>query len=201
MGHHIHDKAVADDVGDSSALVESSETSGPVEGIDIVRKHAPIAIGREAIENFLGDPEIGDPWPVYVQTVRALTDRQLMEGAVLAAWQYPIFVGDSLVSITEVNANPLRFAAQRPQQYGQLVFAAIDTARSRSPIPFELRILQSPGASLFLVWIHGRDDYFVPIQLVPSLPLEQRVMTANEVINAITPILPERLRATHEEGA
>jgi hypothetical protein len=200
MGHHIHDKAVGD-MPDSRALIELAVVRGPDEGIDIVRKHAPIAIGREVIESLPGDPEIADPWPVYVQNVRALADRKLIEGALLAAWQYPIFVGETLVSITEVNANPPRFAAQRPQQYAQQVLAAIDTARSKSPIPFELRLLQSPGASLYLVWIHGRDDYFVPIQLVPTVPLERIVMTANEVVNAIAPILPERLKAIHEEGA
>lgn len=177
---------------------------GPAQGFDIVRKNAPMLIGEAVITSLPSDrdPEIGQPWPIYIQKIQTLANGSVIPGSVLAAWQYPIFSGNDILGIAEISDLPPEWAALHLPQYGTRVLDAIRFVESWSAEElYELRLLRVPSASLHTLWLHGADDHFVPINIGGPFEIGQSVLTEANLLESISNRLPERLNATGNRGA
>lgn len=174
---------------------------GPPQGFDIVRENAPMLIG-EAVINLHPDPEIGEPWPVYLQKIQALDSGAVVSGAVLIGWQYPIFAEAIVLGIAEVSDPPPQWAALHPRVYGTQILNAIHFAEFKtSEGLYELRLLRVPSASVHAVWLHNTTDQFVPINTGGIFDSEFTILTEAKLVESVKGRIPERLKATENRGA
>lgn len=173
----------------------------PAEGFDIVRVNAPMLIGEVAI-SAATNPEIAAPLPLYISSIQKGSARPLTDDSEIAAWLYPILDGDRVLALAEVSANPLELAALLPPEYATQLSDAITHAESfRTEASYELRVLRVPDASLHAIWLHGNDDHFVPVNIGGPFNLEQNVISEAQLLEAIKPRLPGRLKAIGSRGA
>lgn len=178
----------------------------PAEGFDIVRAEAPALLG-EGVFEALGEvePEIGAPWPVYINTIAKLENGQVIEGAGIKAWQYPLWAGDELLGLAHLSTEPvLQWSALFPPQYATMIWSAVQRAKALSDVqidPFELRVLEIASVSLHAIWLHGATDLFLPLRS-PAFRGDADVpMMEKALVTRFTPIAAMRRRAIGTLGA
>lgn len=143
----------------------------PQAGWEIIRSNVPRLLnGLWALDG--GSPEIARPYPLYTSTIPALLEGRLLASAMLTAWSYPLFIGESPLGVAELAATSpdgeqqLRFAALHPAEYAPPILEAIARAEGRPEVAhdvYEVRILRAPSVMLLAVWLHGKQDLLIPI--------------------------------------
>lgn len=178
---------------------------GPDRGIDLVRENAPPLLGRTVLSALTIAPEIGEPWPMYVNTIERLLNGQVVIGSRLAAWQYPLFAGEDVLGVAHLSASPLEWAALLPAEYAQHTLGTMLRAQSlalAAEKSYELRLLEIPSVSLRVIWLHGAEDQFLPL----TAPMKggdglPAVMNEAALAGALMDVATVRLTALGTLGA
>jgi hypothetical protein len=173
----------------------------PEGGINLVRKYAPLILGKATLTGLAVEPEIGAPWPLYLNTNEKLLEGKVVIGTRLSAWEYPLFSGNNVLGLARLSADPiLQWSALLSPEYAERTLARIYRAQS-IPItdanPYDLRAFEIPSISLRAVWLHGPDNIFLPLPLPmrPGAPEPPEDMNEITLMRTFSSIATVRLTA------
>jgi hypothetical protein len=182
---------------------------GPDGALAIVQTNAPRLLEPDVLRALEVEPEIGQPWPVYMNTLDRLTNGQLINGATHVAWEYPLLAGDDALGLAVLSIEPLQWDALHPRPFAERTLLEMVRAQASPEVGgrnYELRILEVPSVSLRAIWLRpaggGDEDLFRPVGRLTKQKDEQPdVLRESDLLSALTGVTAERRVATGKKGA
>jgi len=111
---------------------------------------------------------------VYVTAARDLAEGRFPDAAVLVGWRFLLWSRDGRPFAAEVDHRPGGAAAFSHVNMGPFAAGTVEAlaALDRIRLPLrernELRLIKAPELQLWLLWLAGADDLFVPIAPCPG---------------------------------
>ncbi len=169
----------------SSSSAPPSPPSPPADGVRIVRT-ALAALDQlpEVKAGFFGgvdadDITIADPLATFTDTLKDIQGGQLVAGAQLTAWRYPLDTSKPTrpLATADLGSNGTAWelsgfnSGDVPARTAEAIAFATSTPEWRTG-NFQLRLLQVPALYTVLVWLHGASVDLFAVVIIPETLLK-----------------------------
>lgn len=180
----------------------------PPRGVEILRQGLESLLSTPTAELQARRPASSDesgpgletisPHVVYFVGLNDLAEGRMLAAARPTSWRYMLLDGDNVHSAAELAIDAGEVGWFSHVDGGPFVASTVrgvafaERLEVQEKADYELRLLSIPSVYLVALWLHGTDDYLIPLDPAPGGLQPERAYTEPQIISLLSELALRR---------